>query len=424
MSIQYPTDEFEDRISLKLYVDTLLNRKLLILGVMAGAIFIASIFGFLIRNDAYTSSAIIAVPGHWGIDPASGTQIKTLHGWSQQAYKEFALSNTVLDEVSNQTGTPTKDLRGSYTINMDTGGSLLMISATSDTNERALRLTNEWIDAYHKMALLTLRAETIKIMDHKTSELETLTQAFTAAQTSLNDFEKDAQISLDETNLAALEPELVRRRMRIQELELITPVYKKDIAFTELLLESEPKTLGTTSGVSSIIDMRPSDVLSVGEVTILNPVFLTMSERLTEVRANLINAETELETLGPSISQLEQEIQKLANGIIDKKSTQQILWLTLEIKQSAYEIGISAYELLLTQNMLIQELSNAKVISDTIVEAPRILRKNITLIGFAGLLGLILGIVAAFTIQRYKNESDLSNKIEGSTNYKQTQNDG
>ena len=142
--------------------------------------------------------------------------------------------------------------------------------------------------------------------------LDELLVGLTDSEDALTDFDRVSPLSLFEpqlvtigddvvtlgSRLAAIENDLVAREQRLRELTLFSiPTDETRQEILEAALESEPPTLGDQSGVVVLPGENDSGAgVTSSEVTILNPVYLQLSEQLvlTRIRVGTNHREAEI----------------------------------------------------------------------------------------------------------------------------------
>ena len=291
MSAQQPIETWDDGIDLRFYVDVLSRFKWLIAGVTAAAIAVAAFLSYVVLSPSYESSVVVALP-------AAGGEAGL--GMTPLGYEEFAVSDAVLGAVRQNLGFDQNpgQLPGSYDVQLRQDGGLLLITASAGTAEESFQLANQWVSGFNEKVLTLLEGQLGRQQAALNQALAELLGELENAKETLATMDQETSLSLMGSRLSRMEQELVRDEGRLHELTTnLIPTDDAKVSFLQESLASQPQTLsGTLGGVTLPEEGAGAGVVS-SNVTLLNPVYLQLSQDLAVTRTRLVTNQSEADNL-------------------------------------------------------------------------------------------------------------------------------
>ena len=423
MSTQQPTPPWDDGIGLRVYVDVLVHQKWLILALIAGAVLITGLINYLVLPPVYQSSVVVTLPT---ADGQNGL------GMTPQAYEQFATSKSVKAAVRQELNIDPifSRIPTQYTLQLNTESRLLTVTAAGQTADDALRLARLWVKAFYEQVQVSIQQQLAEQKDNTEQAVAILLSELTAAEETLSTFDQETPLSLREARLTSLAEELVGRsgqtvgkaaanneenvgspdrfgaEQRLSQLTSVAiPVDEERLAFLEGALAREPETLSGTDGTVTLPGGDSGAGVTSSNVTILNPVYLQLSQDVVTTRTRLVTNLAEADVLRERIPSLQDKIDQLGKDIVTSKTDRQRLDRVLKESQELYQTGTSELGALLAIERRLPELSRPGIVSEPVIpDAPIAPRKalNVTL---AGLAAALLGVVIAFFLEKYRSEA-------------------
>ena len=421
MSIQQPTQPWDDGIGMRVYVDVLAHHKWLILALIAGAVLITGLISYLVLPPTYQSSVVVTLPT---ADGQNGM------GMTPQGYEQFSASEPVMAAVWERSGLDPipRQLRDRYTLQLNTEGRLLTVTASGQTADDALQLARLWVEAFYEQVQVSIQQQLAGQKDNTEQAVAILLSEFTGAEEKLAAFDQETPLSLREARLASLEEELVGRsgqtvgkaganneentsspdrfgaEQRLRQLTVVTiPIDEERLAFLEGALVREPETLSGTGGTVILPGGDSGAGVTSSDVTILNPVYLQLSQDVVATRTRLVTNLAEAEVLRERIPSLQDAIDQLGKDVVTSKTDRQRLDRALKESEELYQAGTSELGALLAIERRLPELSRPGIVSEPVIpDAPIAPRKSLN-VTLAGLAAALLGVAIAFFLERYRS---------------------
>lgn len=214
----------------------------------------------------------------------------------------------------------------------------------------------------------------------------------------LGAFDRRNPISLKESELRVLENDLVQGEKTLRDLEMTIPTDQARLEFLEQTLAGEKETLDGKVGTSLYPDSSAAGVTS-SNVTILNPVYLSVSQDLTATRVSLV------------ANQEKAKLQKEYNKILQEKTSQLrgdlVLWrLERErlVRNEAeakrlYNDVRSAYEKLLRIEASLSSLASSRLVVEPALPLRAVGPRKLFNTALAGIFSLFIGVFFAFGLE-------------------------
>ena len=413
MSTQQPAHGLEEGIRLRAYVEVIVKYKWLVLASVAVAVALATVVNLFVLSPTYVSSVVVELPG---ADGSGGLGLTT------QGYREFAISGPVVDAVLQQVGSNpgSSAASGKLSLLTEPDSGLVTVTASAQTADAAVELVTDWVGVFGQQTLALLEAQMdVKIAVAEVA-LDELLARLTDSEDALAKFDRVSPLSLFEpqlltigddfvtigSRLATFENDLIAREQRLRELTLFSiPTDETRLEILEAALESEPKTLDDQSGVVVLPGGNGSGAgVTSSEVTILNPVYLQLSEQLVLTRIRVGTNRREAEILQSQIVSLREEAVRLRDSSVTAKTERDRLQRNLNEALTLYRPAKSELDRLLNTQRLLPQMANPEVVNEARrPDAPVTPRKLIN-IATSGILAGMVGVILALILSWYRDE--------------------
>ena len=398
MTSQPTSVPWEEGSDLHTYVAIIVRHKRLIAGLIAVALAIATVLSYVVLPPSYESSVVLSLPRD---DGANGLGMVT------QGYKVLAESSPVTERLKQKLGLLA--LRGSFNISLDSNLRLLTVTASARTAEEAKQLASAWVDAFHGEALTFIEGQLTAQKTAAQQDMENLLSRLTKAEDRLASFNKQNPISLMEAQLSSMERELVNSEQSLRELTTTSiPIDEARQAFLESALAKEPRTLAGQQGNVSVPTGSAGAGVTSSDVTILNPVYLNLSQDLATTRTRLVANRREAETLQGHISPLRSTIEGLRTTIVEAKTEQVRLDRQRQEAVTPYESARLRLDTLLASESRLPELARIDVLREPVQPGSPIRPRKAYNMMVGGLAGAVLGLVMAFMLEWNRSTAPVS----------------
>ena len=143
--------------------------------------------------------------------------------------------------------------------------------------------------------------------------------------------------------------------------------------------------------------------MTSSEVTILNPVYLQLSQELALVRVTLVGDRREAEILQDQTSSLQGEIDQLSETVVSAKSERNRLDRTVLEVTAQYEPAREELDRLLDVERRTPQLARPAVVNEAQRPNTPIAPRKAANISISGILAIIGGVVIALIIGWYRS---------------------
>lgn len=261
----------------------LIKRFKLIAALFLVAVITAVIFNFFIFSPVYESSLVLALP--------SGGRV----GTNADGYLELAQSPATFRRIKDTLGFAenVEILRQHFKVELQrkvengrTISEFIKVAASAGVPELTVEYCNAWLEAFDREVLLFMEEKLTREKSLAAQVLKQRTEELAQAEEELGAFDRNNPISLKENELRVLENELVQGEQTLRELQMTIPTDEARLKFLEETLAKEKETLTGNVGGTVYPDSSAAGVTSAN-VTILNPVYLNISQDLATTRARL-----------------------------------------------------------------------------------------------------------------------------------------
>lgn len=373
------------------------------------AVIIAAFVSFFILPPVYESSVVVSFP-----------EIERV-GTTVDGYNELAQSHPVFLNVKNLLGfgKDIEALRSHYEFqltkikrNDETESGLLTVTALTKTPELSLQYCNAWLESFYKQTLLFMQRKLEREKNLAVEVLNQRTQELTEAEEALGAFDRKNPISLKEAELKVIEDELVQGEKRLRELQMTLLTDQARLEFLEGTLAKERETLDKSAGGTVLPSSSAAGVTSTN-VTILNPVYLNISQDLAATRTRLVTNRKEIESLKEHIASLQEKVNQLRGNIISWKIERERLLRNQSEAKKLYADARGEYEYYLQIEPNLPALARSRLVSEpSLPEKPVAPRKKLNIV-IAGFLGLFVGVMLVFLQEWYESAKQKHSREQG-----------
>ena len=208
------------------------------------------------------------------------------------------------------------------------------------------------------------------------------------------------------SRLSSLERELVRDEAQLRQLTTnLIPTDEAKLSFLEDSLDSAPQILGATQGSVALPEGSPGAGVLSNEVTVLNPVYLLMSQDLTATRTRLVTNRLEAEHLSQRIPSTQAAIDQLREERVTAQTERQRLSRDVQEAASRYNVTRSEVDRAAATLPHLPELARAEVVRPPLLPSAPTTPQTVRNMALAAVLGVFLGILLAFFVHWYRTTS-------------------
>ena len=403
----------DDDFDLLAYLRTLVCYKWPILAFVAVSVVTAGIVSYAWWPPTYESLVVVSLPA---ADGKSGV------GLSPQDYAGLASSPAVLALARDLQGSDETiaSRSGGYDVQLDERSRLLTVSAAARTPEQAFQLANRWKAAFDIEIRELLQRQVERDKAAQRLEEEGLLRDLSEAEDALAAFDKEALLPLMEGRLSGMIQQLtgvsdgpgqptgvqLGFENQIRHLVLVAiPRNEAKLAFLEEAIVEEPRTLGGTPEDLGSAENSSGDGITVNEVTILNPVYLQLSQELVDTRVTLVADRREASVLQEHIPSLMDEIEQLEKEIVDTVTQRGRLEPRVEEARALYGPAVSDLNAILEVERRLPELSGTDILQEPQTPETPVSPRKVYNIALTGTVAAFLAAIMAFFFDWYRRAS-------------------
>ena len=289
----------------------LIKRFKLIAALFLVAVITAVIFNFFIFSPVYESSLVLALP--------SGGRV----GTNADGYLELAQSPATFRRIKDTLGFAenVEILRQHFKVELQRrveNEEFIKVAASAGVPELTVEYCNTWLEAFDQEVLLFMEEKLTREKSLAAQVLKQRTEELAQAEEELGAFDRNNPISLKENELRVLENELVQGEQTLRELQMAIPTDEARLKFLEETLAKEKETLTGNVGGTVYPDSSAAGVTSAN-VTILNPVYLNISQDLAATRARLVANQEKAKLLVKKNEDIQKKIEETREKIVSWK---------------------------------------------------------------------------------------------------------
>jgi len=394
---QQPMQVLDDGIDPRAYVDVLIRRGWLILALIALAVATAGILSYVVLPPTYESSLVVSLPAADGSNEL---------GMPPQAYEEFAASDPVLAATRKKLELQVNPGQSGahYDIRLGPNTHLLTIATSAETAKEAWLSATLWVDAFYEETLATLQTQLTGKKATAEQAVTKLLADVTESEDTLATFDRENPLSLRQAQLLSMETELVDVQRSLRDLALSSiPTDEARLVSLENALAAEPEILNGSIGSVTLPEENPGAGVTSSDITMLNPVYLQLSQDLAATRTRLATSQKKANTLEGRITSLQDEADSLRNTFVTLQSSHERLSRNRSEVVVLYNPARSELDTFLALEPRLPELARPLVVSEpTLPQTPVAPRKVLNMV-LSGVVAAIVGVLVAFFLEWYRD---------------------
>lgn len=399
----------EEEIDLRGLIEVLWMRKWLILAIIVISVAVAGFFSFFVISPVYEAGVLIELrfPEQIKKQEAYRLQIEDPYFLSQiieklqldpQKYDPFSLQEALKVEIVKNTN-------------------FLKITAKDGDPQKAADIANAVASEFVDFAIRSTQEDVEK-------ELLSLEEGIKEWQSKLAEVGGKRRDFLVQSEIAILERERETKGTLLGNFQrdlLLLEVQEKELQATlqkaKEKLESEPPYLklhqslfgsSEEGGMMGNLISGPFPLMMESEV--VNEVYNTLKEQVMNLEAQLSGMEARKKTTGETLEQTELALKELESDLLGK---------TIEIDrlQKEYDSALGTYDSLVQEYEKAQVYSKSeevnagvKIVSSAIPPKEPVSPRKMLNMAIAGVLGIFVGIIAAFVVEYWKKTAPSTEK--------------
>lgn len=373
----------------------LIKRFKLIAALFLVAVITAVIFNFFIFSPVYESSLVLALP--------SGGRV----GTNADGYLELAQSPATFRRIKDTLGFAenVEILRQHFKVELQrkvengrTISEFIKVAASAGVPELTVEYCNAWLEAFDQEVLLFMEEKLTREKSLAAQVLMQRTEELAQAEEELGAFDRNNPISLKENELRVLENELVQGEQTLRELQMAIPTDEARLKFLEETLAKEKETLTGNVGGTVYPDSSAAGVTSAN-VTILNPVYLNISQDLATTRARLVANQEKAKLLVKKNEDIQKKIEETREKIVSWKLERERLLRNETEAKRLYNEARGEYEAYLQTESNLLSLAKSRVVVEPALPQRPVGPRKLFNTALAGILGLFAGVMTAFFVE-------------------------
>lgn len=369
----------------------LIKRFKLIAALFLVAVITAVIFNFFIFSPVYQSSLVLALP--------SGGKV----GTNADGYLELAQSPATFRRIKDTLGFAenVESLRQHFNVELQRrveNEEFIKVAASAGVPELTVEYCNTWLEAFDQEVLLFMEEKLTREKSLAAQVLKQRTEELAQAEEELGAFDRNNPISLKENELRVLENELVQGEQTLRELQMAIPTDEARLKFLEETLAKEKETLTGNVGGTVYPDSSAAGVTSAN-VTILNPVYLNISQDLATTRARLVANQEKAKLLVKKNEDIQKKIEEIRERIVSWKLERERLVRNETEAKRLYNEARGEYEAYLQTESNLLSLAKSRVVVEPALPQRPVGPRKLFNTALAGILGLFAGVMTAFFVE-------------------------
>jgi len=373
----------------------LIKRFKLIAALFLVAVITAVIFNFFIFSPVYQSSLVLALP--------SGGKV----GTNADGYLELAQSPATFRRIKDTLGFAENVdiLRRHFKVELqrkvENGrpiSEFIKVTVSAEAPELPVAYCNAWLEAFDHEVLFFMEEKLTREKSLAAQVLKQRTEELAQAEEELGAFDRNNPISLKENELRVLENELVQGEQTLRELQMAIPTDEARLKFLEETLAKEKETLTGNVGGTVYPDSSAAGVTSAN-VTILNPVYLNISQDLATTRARLVANQEKAKLLVKKNEDIQKKIEETREKIVSWKLERERLVRNETEAKRLYDEARGEYEAYLQTESNLLSLAKSRVVVEPALPQRPVGPRKLFNTALAGILGLFAGVMTAFFVE-------------------------
>lgn len=404
----------EEEISLRELIEILIRGKWLIAGITLVAVLISGIFSFFIIPTTYEAGVTLVAPP-LSVKNQQNSIIDTLLNFvspfpqmTLETYRMQVTSPQILNQVKEELNLdPNKytleSLRNSINLETVKNTNFIKITVKDSDPEMAAKIANAVASKFVDYVLNTLKEQMGKaavFLENQMQEQEKNLKKVTEELKNFNAQPQDA-IELQEDIESKLQL-LSDFKARIEELEVTEKAIRSSLESIKSRLAGEPRYLELEKSIiddPTVAGAAAGLIIKSQEV---NQTYDALSQKVAELEAELAGIVSQKKAIENSIKKVQQELEGLQAAYVEKQTEYDLLQQKYNAALETYSNFLEKYEEMRITTAGNLSESNMMIVSPAVVPEKPVAPKKLLNITLAAVLGLMIGIFAAFFADYWK----------------------
>ncbi|RLE06809.1 hypothetical protein DRJ00_09140 [Candidatus Aerophobetes bacterium] len=418
----------EEEIDLRDYLEVIVRRKWIIIGVTLAAVIGAGMVSFFVLRPVYQATSILMVskPKYQvELEPKIQTFIPSTE-LSLETYgnliKSGNIEQKVIEKLSlNQPPNEltVEDLDKMLSVEIIKNTNLIKMSLEDNSPRRAMEIVNTWTNLFVKENEGLLLKEVREAQAFVKRELEASRQELFKAEEKMREFNERNKIDVLEKEIREILNKMVNYESRLADVKMSIKKEEARIEQINAILKKEERFLKLTKSIiedpflHQLMDRigRDEDVLNLRFTSEeLNPVYDNLAQELASSMISLHSLKTEKSELEKNIANFKKNLEALKKELAQEKLTQSRLERVVEIARQTF--GVLSQKAEEIKISLGATSNTVKVVSlATEPRSPIKPRKGQNIL-ISGVLGLFVGVLVAFFVEYWEESREREKKVK------------
>ena len=412
----------EEEIDLRDYLEVIVRRKWIIIGVTLAAVIGAGIVSFFVLKPVYQATSILMVskPKYQvELEPKIQTFIPSTE-LSLETYgnliKSGNIEQKVIEKLSlNQPPNEltVEDLDKMLSVEIIKNTNLIKMSLEDNSPRRAMEIVNTWTNLFVKENEGLLLKEVREAQAFVKRELEASRQELFKAEEKMREFNERNKIDVLEKEIREILNKMVGYESRLADVKMSIKKEEARIEQINAILKKEERFLKLSKSIIEDPFLhqlmgrigRDEDVLNLRFTSEeLNPVYDNLAQGLASSMISLHSLKTEKSELEKNIANFKKHLEALKKELAQEKLTQSRLERVVEIARQTF--GVLSQKAEEIKISLGATSNTVKVVSlATEPRSPIKPRKGQNIL-ISGVLGLFVGVLVAFFVEYWEESRE------------------
>ena len=412
----------EEEIDLRDYVEVIVRRKWIIIGVTLAAVIGAGIVSFFVLKPVYQATSILMVsrpkyqvelePKIQTFIPSAELSLETYANLIKSgSIEQKVIEELILNQPPNELTVEDLDKMLSVEIIKDTN--LIRMNVEDSSPRRAMEIVNTWTGLFVKENEDLLLKEVREAQAFIKRELEASRQELFKAEEKMREFNERNKIDVLEKEIREILNKMVNYESRLADVKMSIKKEEARIEQINAILKKEERFLKLTKSIiedpflHQLMDRigRDEDVLNLRFTSEeLNPVYDNLAQELASSMISLHSLKTEKSELEKNIANFKKNLEALKKELAQEKLTQSRLERVVEIARQTF--GVLSQKAEEIKISLGATSNTVKVVSlATEPRSPIKPRKGQNIL-ISGVLGLFVGVLVAFFVEYWEESRE------------------
>lgn len=421
-----------EEISLRELIEILLKRKKIIMGTTLLAVLASAIVSFFILEPVYETRMVLMASNF--SDKLQPNQLKgegidnILSNLSQypsmtmETYKQQVKAPKVMRETIEELGLGDKydieSLARSITLETIKDTNLLNIKMQAKDPELAAEIVNTVGRKFVAFVSDKAKEQATTTSQYIKTQIDAEKEQLDKALVELKDFlgqpqgvqeltqEVEAKLMLVTEYKTSLFQEELQREVLQRSINKV----KDELKAEKPLIVTE-KSILEDSVLSNLAKERTGE--NIGDIASIrmnneevNPVYIALKEKEAEIVVELTQAEAKIQMLKTQIEAIQQEVEDLQIKLAERQHEGRLIDQKVQIAQNTYDAFTRKHEeLRVTESSQVGE-SNMIIVSRAYPMTNPIAPRKALNVAIAGVLGIMIGVFAAFFIEYWQTSGE------------------